>query len=66
MQTINTVFERELRKEIEIAIEELEVTVIGGHGIENFEQYRHKIGQIAGLRKALGLCEEVNDELSKR
>lgn len=66
MQTINTLFEQELRKQIELALEDLEANITTGYGVESFEQYKNKIGQIAGLRRALELCEEVNSIIASR
>ena len=66
MQTINTLFEQELRKQIELAIEDIESSVTAGYGVETFEQYKHKVGQIAGLRRTLDLCEEVKSIIAAR
>ena len=66
MQTLNTLFEQELKKKIEAAIEDIEMQVSTGHGIDNFEQYKQKIGRIAGLRWALEMCDEVNSLIAKR
>lgn len=66
MQTLNTLFEQELKKKIEAAIEDIELTVSTGYGIENFEQYKQKVGHIAGLRKTLELCEEVSSFIASR
>lgn len=66
MQTLNTLFEQELKKKIEAAIEDLEITISTGYGVENFEQYKWKVGLIAGLRRTLELCEEVNSFIASR
>jgi hypothetical protein len=66
MQTLNTLFEQELKKKIEAAIEDMEMQVSTGHGIDTFEQYKQTVGRIGGLRWALEMCDEVNSSIAKR
>ena len=59
MLTYNAFFQHELKKLIELEIDRLADEMISGYSIDDFPSYRHHIGQIKGLRKALELCDEA-------
>ena len=59
MLTFNTLFERELKKLIDDAIDDRKENLSTGLGTIDFPTYRHQVGIIAGLRIALELCGEA-------
>lgn len=65
MLTYNHLFENTLRKLIEQEIERLTENLVLGLSVTDFANYRESVGQIAGLRKALELCEEAQTIVSK-
>ena len=52
-QTYSAFFAHELKKLIEEQIEERKEAISSGHGIEDFSDYRQKVGVITGLRLVL-------------
>jgi hypothetical protein len=52
-QTYSAFFAHELKKLIEEQIEERKETISSGRGIEDFSDYRQKVGVITGLRLVL-------------
>lgn len=65
MQTLSNRFEAELRKRLDLLIAEFSDGLASG-GAQSFEEYRYRAGKIAGLREAIGLCDEVQSDLAKR
>lgn len=61
MQTFQSVFERELRKQIEERIAEIKDMLGSGISIQGIEDYRRNVGQIMGLEWALGAFEAANE-----
>lgn len=59
MLTYTDVFERELRKFIMAEVDRLIENASHGMGIPDYAHYMKIVGEIAGLRKALDLCEEA-------
>ena len=59
MLTLNTLFERELKKLITSAVEDRKDNLSTGLATIDFPTYKHQIGIIAGLRMALELCDEA-------
>jgi hypothetical protein len=66
LQTYASVFERELAKLMQQAIEKHKEELSSGLSIQTIESYREKVGKLAGLREALELFDEANDIVSKR
>lgn len=67
MQTFNTQFEAELKKLIDADVERLKAILEVGVAVDNFEGYRHLIGQILALKRVRdSYFDEVNTLLSKR
>jgi hypothetical protein len=64
MQTINDLFERELRKLLLAEIERIQ-QLISGNGISDFSQYRYYVGAIQGLNFALEQCDEARSIVEK-
>lgn len=65
MLTYNNLFENTLRKLAEQEIERLTENLVLGLSVTDFSTYREIVGQIAGLRKALELCDEAQTIVSK-
>jgi hypothetical protein len=59
MQTFNTLLQRELNKLLLSEIERLKENLSNGLSTPDFAAYRHQVGFIEGLRKALELSEEA-------
>ena len=57
--TFNTLFERELKKLINEAVENKKENLSTGMSTIDFPSYKHQIGIIAGLRMALEFCDEA-------
>jgi hypothetical protein len=57
--TFNSLFERELKKLIDEAVELRKENLSIGMSTIDFPSYKHQIGIIAGLRIALELCDEA-------
>ena len=66
MLTYASVFERELAKLINARIEDLKNELSTGIAVDSIENYRQKVGKVAGLREALELFEEANETANKR
>lgn len=59
MLTLNTLFERELKKLITSAVEDWKDNLSTGLATIDFPTYKHQVGIIAGLRMALEMCDEA-------
>jgi hypothetical protein len=59
MLTFNTLFERELKKLIDTAIDDRKENLSTGLATIDFPTYKHQVGIIAGLRMALEFCGEA-------
>lgn len=59
MQTFNALFQRELNKLVLLEIERLKENLSNGLSTPDFAAYRHQVGVIEGLRKALELSNEA-------
>ena len=57
--TYNSVFEAELKKLIDQAVENRKENLANGMSVIDFPTYKHQVGIIAGLRMALELCDEA-------
>jgi hypothetical protein len=64
--TYNSQFEKELKKLIELAIDEKKELVSTGLGTIDFPTYKHQVGIILGLRMALELCDEATLAIERR
>lgn len=65
MQTLSNLFETELRKFIDDELMRLGDIMQAGN-VEDFPDYKEKVGIIKGLKKALELCDDVAFELANR
>jgi hypothetical protein len=59
MLTFNTLFERELKKLIDEAVETRKENLSTGLSTIDFPTYKHQVGIIAGLCMALEACDEA-------
>ena len=59
MLTLNTLFERELKKLIASAVEDRKDNLSTGLATIDFPTYKHQVGIIAGLRMAFEMCDEA-------
>ncbi len=67
MQTLNTLFERELTKRIDEELVSLRETLESPSGIQSFEQYKFIIGQIRQLDKVKNqYFDDVNKVINER
>jgi hypothetical protein len=67
MQTLNTQFEHELKKLIDVDIERLTDILELGVAVRNFDDYRHYAGQILALKRVRdSYCDEANTIIAKR
>lgn len=66
MLTTSMAFKAELQKAIAEAIDFQTDIISSPHAISDFSEYKHYVGVVAGLRKALELCEEVETAINKR
>ena len=59
MLTLNTLFERELKKLITSSVEDRKENLSTGLATIDFPTYKHQVGIITGLRMALEMCDEA-------
>ena len=57
--TYQAFFQHELEKLIESEIQRLKDSLVSAHGTFDFAAYKHKVGIIVGLQRALELVEEA-------
>lgn len=62
--THNTLFEEELRKEVDQEIERLKEEMAAG--ALSFDQYNNYCGQVSALRAVETFCDTVRKKLSER
>ena len=65
MQTVSTLFERELTKLIEERRKILIQNVVSGVAIHTMESYREHVGRISALDEVLGMFDEANTIVNK-
>lgn len=65
MQTISSVFERELQKLIAERRNKLSQDLIGGLAVTNMEQYAGLVARISELDEVLSMFDDVNRNMSK-
>lgn len=66
IQTYQTHYQYELKKQIEEEIERLKEAMAVNGVITEISDYRYYLGQITGLRKALVLCDEAEAVVNGR
>jgi hypothetical protein len=59
IQTVSSVFERELRRLISEERHHIATNIVGGHSITSMDQYREAVGKIAALDLVIELCDEA-------
>jgi hypothetical protein len=64
MLTYNAHYQYELKTLIQSEIERLKDTMITAHITFDFPAYKHHVGVIEGLRKALDLMEEAESKVN--
>lgn len=62
--TYNDLFQAELEKAIGLEIEKLKDDVVSGNFSQ--EEYRYRVGQVAGLKLVLDLCADVKTKMDER
>lgn len=65
MQTFHAVFLREFRKLLDEEVNRNLELLAQGHSIVDYSAYRHHVGIIRGLTKALELCEEAESSANQ-
>lgn len=65
MQTVSTVFERELAKLIEEEKARIADILLRGNAVADISDYKHYTGQAVALDNVLGYFNAVNEKLSK-
>jgi hypothetical protein len=65
MQTYSSLFEKELAKLIVAEIERMQ-DVLSNGAATDYADYRHHVGIIQGLRRALEYCEDAQSIMSQR
>ena len=63
--TVSQLFERELRRLIEVEIERLKENLSYG-SLEDFNEYRYISGKIAGLRTAIDYMDDADSNIHGR
>ena len=63
--TVSQLFERELRRLIEVEIERLKENLSYG-SLEDFNEYRYISGKIAGLRTAVEYMDDADSNIHGR
>lgn len=63
--TVSQLFERELRRLIEVEIERLKENLSYG-SLEDFNEYRYISGKIAGLRTAIEYMDDADSNIHGR
>ncbi len=66
MQTISTVFEREVAKLIAERKKSLIEIVTSGVAIQSMESYREYVGRLSELDEVLQMFDEANTNISKQ
>ena len=64
IQTLDTIFEVQLRKLIAERIDAVTTEIIGG--AMDYETYKHRCGSIDGLRAALELMPDAREKAEQR
>lgn len=61
MLSYNTALLYEMKKQISEEIEILKENLVGAYHIDGFDfsAYKHQVGRIEGLRRAIELCDEA-------
>lgn len=62
----STALERELRKAIENARDEIAVKIVTRSGVSRFEDYHELCGRVAAYEEALELLNEVKERLLRK
>ena len=66
MLTYSNVYEQELKKLIMEEINRLLDILSNGMSLQDYADYKHHIGKVAGLRTALELCDEAERQAQSR
>jgi|APCry1669190646_1035306.scaffolds.fasta_scaffold29116_2 hypothetical protein len=66
MQTYSTAFARELAKLLHAEIERLAENLTLGMSITDYAEYKKAVGEIQGLKKAIGYFEEADKNVDNR
>jgi hypothetical protein len=66
MQTVSTLFERELRKAIDAAMAQEKENICMGGCCPDYASYRQRVGLLQGLKQALDLCEETSTLINRQ
>jgi hypothetical protein len=66
MYTTSSVFEAEIRKLLNSAIDRVKDDLATGLAVQDIQTYREKVGEVRAYRNALDLCEEAASIAEKR
>ncbi len=65
IQSVSSVFERELKRLIAEERAHLAALIVGGHSIKTIEEYREAVGKIAALDMVVDLCDDAQKVVNK-
>ena len=65
IQSMSSVFERELKRLIAEERVRLTDVIVGGFSIKTIEEYRETVGRIASLDTVIDLCDEAEKIVNK-
>lgn len=65
IQSVSSVFERELRRLISEERNHIATVLLGGHSIKTIEEYREAVGKIAALDMVVELCDDAQKVVNK-
>jgi hypothetical protein len=66
MYTTSSVFEAEIRKLLNSAIDRIKDDLANGLSVQDIQTYREKVGEVRAYRTALDLCDEASERTDKR
>ena len=65
IQSVSSVFERELRRLIAEERNHIAEVLVGGHSIKSMEEYREAVGKVAALDLVIELCDDAQKVVNK-
>ncbi len=65
IQSVSSVFERELKRLISEERNHIATVIVGGHSIKTIEEYREAVGKIAALDMVVELCDDAQKIVNK-
>lgn len=65
IQSVSSVFERELKRLIAEERNHIAEVIVGGHSIKTMEEYREAVGKVAALDMVIELCDDAQKIVNK-